>query len=172
MSKAHPCLGNCPIARVTALLGDGWSLMIIREAFLGSRTFNAFEKRLGIARNILSDRLRKLVEAGLLKRKASETDRRVVEYKLTRSGRALFPVLIALSQWSEQHLSDCSHSLRYVERATGEEIRPVRVLSADGRELDVHELAMLPGPDADPALRARLVAAMEQAGSEAALVDS
>lgn len=172
MSKSHPCLGNCPIARVTALLGDGWSLMIIREAFLGSRKFNAFEKRLGIARNILSDRLRKLVEAGLLERKASEIDRRVVEYKLTRAGRALFPVLIALSQWSEEHLSDCSHSLRYVERATGEEIRPVRVLSADGRELDAGELAMLPGPDADPALKARLVAAIEQAGSEAAPAES
>ncbi|MEE4303060.1 MAG: helix-turn-helix domain-containing protein [Wenzhouxiangella sp.] len=168
MSKANPCHGNCPIARVTALLGDGWSLMIIREAFLGSGKFNEFEKRLGIARNILTNRLRKLVEAGLLQRKASETDRRVIEYRLTRSGRALFPVLIALSQWSEQHLSDCSHSVRYVERATGEEIQRIKVLSADGRELDAGELAMLPGPDADPALKARLVAAMEQAGREAA----
>lgn len=168
MSKSHPCHGNCPIARVTALLGDGWSLMIVREAFLGSRKFNDFERHLGIARNILSDRLRKLVAAGLLRRKASETDRRVVDYRLTHSGRALFPVLIALSQWSEQHLGDCSHSVRYVERATGEEIRPVRVLSSDGRELDADELAMLPGPDADPALEARLRNAIEQAGTEAA----
>ena len=172
MSKAHPCLGNCPIARVTALLGDGWSLMIIREAFLGSRKFNEFERRLGIARNILSDRLRKLVEAGLLRRKTSETDRRVVEYKLTRSGRALFPILIALSQWTEEHLGDPTHSIRYIERATGEEIQRVTVRSADGRELDATELAMLPGPDADPALKARLVAAIEQAGSEAALAGS
>lgn len=168
MSKTNPCHGNCPIARVTALLGDGWSLMIIREAFLGSRKFNEFERRLGIARNILSDRLRKLVEAGLLARKASQTDRRVVEYRLTSSGRALFPVLIALTQWSEQHLGDCAHSVRYVERATGEEIQSIRVLSADGRELDADELAMLPGPDADAALKARLVAAIEQAGSDAA----
>jgi len=168
MDKTHPCQGNCPIARVTALLGDGWSLMIIREAFLGSRRFNDFERRLGIARNILTNRLRKLVEAGLLARKTSESDRRVVEYRLTRSGRALFPVLIALSQWSEQHLGDCSHSVRFVERQTGEEIERVKVLSADGRELDAGELAMLPGPDADPALRARLNAAVEQAWSESA----
>ncbi|NBB93200.1 MAG: winged helix DNA-binding protein [Gammaproteobacteria bacterium] len=168
MSKSNPCQGNCPIARVTALLGDGWSLMIIREAFLGSGKFNEFERRLGIARNILTNRLRKLVGAGLLKRRESETDRRVVEYRLTAAGRALFPVLIALSQWSEQHLGDCSHSVRYVERATGEEIRPIRVVSADGRELDAGELVMLPGPDADPALRARLNAALDQAGSEAA----
>lgn len=165
MSKSHPCHGNCPIARVTALLGDHWSLMIVREAFLGSRKFNDFERHLGIARNILSDRLRKLVKAGLLARKASETDRRVVEYKLTESGHALYPVLIALAQWSEQHLGDCSHSVRYVERATGEEIRPVRVHSTDGRELQASELAMLPGPDADPALKARLEAAMEQASA-------
>lgn len=162
MSKNQPCQGNCPIARVTALLGDGWSLMIIREAFLGSRHFNDFEKRLGIARNILSDRLRKLVEAGLFKRKASETDRRVVEYKLTESGRALFPVLIALSQWVEEHLGDPCHSVRHIERATGEEIQRIRVLSADGRALDAHELAMLPGPDANPAFKARLAAAVEQ----------
>lgn len=168
MSKSHPCQGNCPIARVTALLGDGWSLMIIREAFLGSRRFNDFERRLGIARNILTDRLRKLVEAGLLKRKASEADRRVVEYKLTRSGRALFPVLIALSQWVEEHLGDPSHAVRYVERDTGEEIQRMSVRSADGRTLDASQLAMLPGPDADPALKARLLAAIERAGSEAA----
>jgi DNA-binding HxlR family transcriptional regulator len=168
MSKRHPCLGNCPIARVTALLGDGWSLMIIREAFLGSRKFNEFERRLGIARNILSDRLRKLVEAGLLERRASEVDRRVVAYRLTAAGRALTPVLIALSQWSERYLGDCTHSVRYVERATGEDIRPVEVLSADGRPLQPGELAMLPGPDADEALKARLVTAIEQAGSEAA----
>ncbi|NEZ04317.1 helix-turn-helix transcriptional regulator [Wenzhouxiangella sp. XN201] len=172
MSKDQACQGNCPIARVTALLGDGWSLMIIREAFLGSSQFNDFEKRLGIARNILSDRLRKLVEAGLLKRKASQTDRRVVEYKLTESGRALFPVLIALSQWVEEHLGDPCHSVRYIERATGEEIQRIRVLSTDGRALDVHELAMLPGPDADPALRARLVAAIEQAESRPARAGS
>lgn len=172
MSKTNACQGNCPIARVTALLGDGWSLMIIREAFLGSRKFNDFERRLGIARNILTDRLRKLVEAGLLERKTSETDRRVVEYKLTRSGRALFPVLIALSQWVEEYLGDPSHSVCFIEGATGEEIQRMSVLSADGRELDATELAMLPGPDADPALKARLVAAVEQAGNEAASAGS
>lgn len=159
MSKRHPCLGNCPIARVTALLGDGWSLMIIREAFLGSRKFNDFERQLGIARNILTDRLRKLVEAGLLRRKASETDRRVVEYRLSAAGRALYPVLIALSQWVEDHLGDPTHSVRYVEKSSGRDIAPVRVHSQDGRELDPSEIAMIPGPDADPALEARLQAA-------------
>lgn len=163
MTQSHPCHGNCPIARVTALLGDSWSLMIIREAFLGSREFNQFGQRLGIARNILSDRLRKLVEAGLLRRKTSETDRRVVEYRLSESGRALYPVLIALAQWVEEHLDDPCHSVRYVERATGEEIQRITVRSRDGRELDASELAMLPGPDADAALKARLVAAIEQA---------
>lgn len=171
MSKSQPVLGNCPIARVTALLGDGWSLMIVREAFLGSRRFNDFERRLGIARNILSDRLRKLVEADLLARRSSETDRRVVEYRLTAAGRELFTVLIALSQWSETHLGDCSHSVRYVERATGREIQRVKVLSADGRELQAGDMAMLPGPDADPALEARLLAAVEEPGGEPAEVD-
>jgi DNA-binding HxlR family transcriptional regulator len=169
MSKSNLRHGNCPIARVTALLGDSWSLMIIREAFLGSRGFNDFERQLGIARNILTDRLRKLVETGLLRRRTSETDRRMVEYTLTKSGRALFPVLIALSQWVEENLDDCCHPVRFVERATGEEIQRIRVLSADGRPLEAHQLTMLPGPDADPALKARLVSAIEQAGRREAL---
>ena len=73
--------------------------MVLREAFLGTRHFNDFERQLGVARNILSDRLKKLVEADVLKREASTADRRVVEYRLTEAGKALAPVLISLAQW-------------------------------------------------------------------------
>lgn len=166
MTRSSASQGNCPIARVTDLLGDGWSLMIIRDAFLGARRFNQFERSLGIARNILADRLRKLVDAGLMERNASSEDGRVFEYRLTPAGRGLFPVLISLTQWADRHTDDCGHSVRFVEWATGEDIASMQVRSRDGRPLSLREITMLPGPSADPVLRARLEAALERAAAE------
>lgn len=168
MTRTSASQGNCPIARVTALLGDGWSLMIIRDAFLGARRFNQFERSLGIARNILADRLRKLVDAGLMERTASSEDGRVFDYRLTRAGRGLYPVLISLTQWADRHMDECCHSVRFVERASGEDIESMQVRSRDGRALRPSEIAMIPGPGADPALRARLQAALERAASGSA----
>lgn len=162
MTRSTAFQTNCPIARVTDLLGEGWTLLIIREAFLGTRKFNEFEHQLGIARNILSDRLKKLVETGLLERKPSETDRRVVEYRLSRAGRALYPVLIGLTQWAGEHLCEEASSIRFVERASGADIAKLQVLSRDGRSLRPSEIAMVAGPDADARLRARLDAAARQ----------
>lgn len=163
MTRTNVFQSNCPIARVTELIGEGWTLMVLREAFLGTRHFNAFERNLGIARNILADRLKKLVEAGLMERNASQTDRRSFEYRLSRSGRALFPVLIGLTQWACEHLCDGERAIRFVERDTGQEIAPLRVLGADGRVLKATDIAMIPGPDADPALSERLAAARQAA---------
>jgi len=146
---------NCPIARVTEVLGEPWTLMVLREAFLGTRCFNDFERELGIARNILSARLRKLVEAGLLERRQSEIDRRSFEYRLTESGRSLAPALVALAQWAGDCLCDGSTPTRFIERATGREIPALAVRSVDGRILDADDIAMVPGPDADDVLKAR-----------------
>lgn len=155
MTKANPFASNCPIARVTRLIGEPWTLMVLREAFLGTRHFNDFERRLGVARNILSDRLKKLVEADVLKREASTFDRRVVEYRLTEAGKALAPVLISLTQWACEHLACRQSPLRFVERANGREVPPVRVRDQDGRALELADLAMVAGPDADELLKAR-----------------
>ncbi len=141
--------------------------MVLREAFLGTLHFNDFERELGIARNILADRLKKLVEAGLMERTASATDRRAVEYRLSRSGRALFPVLIGLTQWASKHLCDGEAAIRFVEQETGREIAPLKVLSADGRSLKLADIAMVAGPDADDTLGSRLQAAARTAGGAA-----
>lgn len=146
---------NCPIARVTRVLGDNWSILLLREAFLGTRHFNDFERELGIARNILSARLKKMVDVGLLCRTRSADDRRVIEYRLTEAGSALFPVLVGLAQWSGEWLcSDCD-TTRFVERSSGAELPPVHVRSASGEVLGPADVAMLPGADADSALRGR-----------------
>ncbi len=159
MSRLNVFRSNCPIARVTELIGEAWTLMVLREAFLGTRHFNDFERELGIARNILSDRLKKLVDAGLFERRASDSDRRAVEYRLTPAGRALFPVLIGLTQWASQHLCQGECAIRFIERDSGRDIAPLAVHSADGRFLELSDIAMAPGPDADAVLHDRFKAA-------------
>ncbi len=152
MTKSNAFLSNCPIAKVTQILGEPWTLLVIREAFLGTRQFGAFERELGIARNILSDRLKKLVDHGLLKRQPSTSDKRVVEYRLTEAGRELTPVLVGLTQWSKRWLCDETVPLRFVERRNGRTVPPVAVRNADGEALDPRDIAMVAGPDADEVL--------------------
>lgn len=93
---------DCPVARTLDLVGDRWSLLVIRDAMGGAASFTEFQRRTGIARNILTDRLRKLLAHGLLAQRAAPSGRRQ-EYVLTDAGRALFPVILALRQWGERH---------------------------------------------------------------------
>jgi DNA-binding HxlR family transcriptional regulator len=93
---------DCPVARTLDLVGDRWSLLIVRDAMDGARAFTDFQQRTGIARNILTDRLRRLVERGILERRTAPSGRRLT-YALTPSGRDLFTVVVALRQWGERH---------------------------------------------------------------------
>ncbi|MEU0050931.1 helix-turn-helix domain-containing protein [Streptomyces sp. NPDC006184] len=93
---------DCPVARTLDLVGDRWSLLVIRDAMDGARSFTEFQRRTGIARNILTDRLRKLTAHGLLVQRTAPSGRRR-EYVLTDTGRDLFPVILALRQWGERH---------------------------------------------------------------------
>ncbi|HEX2312334.1 MAG TPA: helix-turn-helix domain-containing protein [Thermomonospora sp.] len=92
----------CPVARTLDLVGDRWSLLVIRDAMDGARSFTEFQRRTGIARNILTDRLRKLTAHGVLAQRTAPSGRRQ-EYVLTAAGRALFPVILTLRQWGERH---------------------------------------------------------------------
>lgn len=93
---------TCPVARTLDLVGDRWCLLIIRDAMDGARSFTDFQHRTGVARNILTDRLRRLVDRGLLKRETATSGRRHV-YVLTEDGRDLFAVIVAMRQWGERH---------------------------------------------------------------------
>ncbi|WDV50242.1 helix-turn-helix domain-containing protein [Streptomyces coeruleorubidus] len=93
---------DCPVARTLDLVGDRWSLLVIRDAMDGARSFTEFQRRTGIARNILTDRLRKLAAHGLLAQRTAPSGRRQ-EYVLTDAGRDLFPVIVTLRQWGERH---------------------------------------------------------------------
>ena len=126
----------CPVARSVDSIGDRWSLLIIRDAFDGVRRFSDFQRSLGMARNILSDRLRKLVEAGILELQTASDGTSYQEYVLTPQGQSLFPVVVALRQWGERYLFGPheAHS-QLVDTATGQPLPLMQPVAADGRAI-------------------------------------
>src|ERR1700736_954405 len=90
---------NCSIARALELVGERWTILILRDAFLGTRRFDEFQRSLGIARNVLQSRLERLVEAGILRRDPYQERPRRFEYRLTAKGVDLWPVIVAMLKW-------------------------------------------------------------------------
>ncbi|MGY8525414.1 winged helix-turn-helix transcriptional regulator [Paracidovorax citrulli] len=114
---------TCPVARSVDLIGDRWSLLIVRDAFDGMHRFGDFQRSLGVARNILSDRLGRLTEAGILETRPASDGTAYHEYVLTARGRELFPVVVALRQWGEHHLfSRGERHSRLVDTRTGKPV--------------------------------------------------
>ncbi|GAA5233541.1 helix-turn-helix transcriptional regulator [Verticiella sediminum] len=126
----------CPVARCVGLIGDRWSLLIVRDAFDGTRRFGDFQRSLGVARNILSDRLHKLVQAGILETQAASDGSAYQEYVLTAKGENLFPIVVALRQWGERHLFERGerHSV-LVDKRTGKPIPRMAPQAKDGAVL-------------------------------------
>lgn len=124
---------HCPVARALDVVGDRWSLLIVRDAFDGVRRFSDFQRNLGVARNILAVRLQRLVEARILATQAASDGSAYQEYVLTREGEQLFPIVVALRQWGESHLFAPGepHSM-LVDKRTGQPVAPMVPLAADG----------------------------------------
>ena len=126
----------CPIARALDVIGDWWSLLIIRDALLGRRRFGEFQKSLGLAKNILTTRLRMLVDEGILATAPASDGSAYQEYVLTDKGRGLFPVIVALRQWTEAfdaHPEQIETLL--VDREKGRPVEKLALYSRDGRLL-------------------------------------
>jgi DNA-binding HxlR family transcriptional regulator len=141
MNKPNAGSGEpCPVARSAGVVADRWSLLIVRDAFDGVRRFSDFQRSLGIARNILSDRLHRLLEAGILATQAGSGGGAHQEYVLTAKGKGLFPVVVALRQWGERHLfgEGEAHS-ELVEKKTGRPLRPMLPLAEDGHAIAADE---------------------------------
>ncbi|MBB5206575.1 winged helix-turn-helix transcriptional regulator [Chiayiivirga flava] len=132
----------CPIARSLSVLGERWTLLILREAYRGVRRFADFERELGIAKNVLSARLKALVESGVLDRTPSKDDARSIEYRLGRKARELFPVLMALALWGERWACDGKSPLRFRNRHSGAALAAVKVFDAEGIEVQARDVAM------------------------------
>jgi DNA-binding HxlR family transcriptional regulator len=156
------------LARALEVVGEWWTLLIIRDAFFGVRHFEGFQQSLGIARNVLATRLGKLVEVGILARRPDPADGRRIEYRLTDKGKALLPTIVAFAQWGDKWHRDGDAHIPYyfVDREQGQPIREVVVEAQDGRALTCHDIKVVEGPGMTDAIRARMPAFRPQ-GAEA-----
>src|SRR5438445_13634432 len=130
---------SCPIPGAVELIGEKWAFLILRGALNGLEHFEEFQAGLGIARNILSDRLAKMVAGGILERTPDPSDKRKVVYSLTAKGEGLLPALLALRQWGEEWGMGRMQVV-LADRRDGRPVRTICVLSHDGRELKLHDL--------------------------------
>jgi DNA-binding HxlR family transcriptional regulator len=157
MSRKRFTEMNCGIAQALEQVGDWWTLLIIRDAFLGTTRFADFEQQLGIAKNILSDRLSRLVGHGILTREPAGDGARRHAYRLTEKGRDLWPVLTALRLWSDKWVFGPGREPLLVrDRETGAVVSGLRAVDAQGRALDPRRLAAVAGPGASDDDRSRL----------------
>jgi DNA-binding HxlR family transcriptional regulator len=141
---------NCSIARTLAVLGDRWTLLVLREAFNGVRRFEELQRRLGIARDVLTVRLNRLVEEGVLARVPyREPGRRERhEYRLTAKGVDAYPVLVALMAWGDRHKADPDGPPVELEHAGCGALVHAELRCDDGHPVDVREVRPRPGPGA------------------------
>jgi DNA-binding HxlR family transcriptional regulator len=141
---------NCSIARSLEVIGEWWTLLILRDCFLGIRRFDEFVARLGIARNVLTNRLDTLVEAGVLDRRAYDEGRGRFDYVLTDKGRALWPVMTALRQWGDEWiLGDGNEPVLLEHKACGHTTTAVMTCDHCGEALDARAVRAVAGPGAD-----------------------
>ena len=151
---------NCAIARSLEVLGDWWTLLVIREAFLGVRRFADFEAALGISKNILTARLNHLVEHGVLERVDAGVHGTRYEYALTPMGKDLATVLTAIRQWGDRWIFGAGKEPTVVvDKRTGRPIPRVVIRDEKGEPLAGRDMEMRPGPGADARTRARFAAA-------------
>ena len=140
---------NCSVARTLGVMGDRWTMLVLREAFFGVRRFEAIQGNLGVARNVLSDRLARLVEHGILDRRRYQERPERFEYVLTEKGLGLYAPLVALMRWGDEHMTEEAGApvvLRH--RDCGHLTVPTLTCSECGEELDPRAVRPEPGPGA------------------------
>ena len=148
---------HCSVAQCLEVVGEWWSMLIVRDASLGVRRFDQFQQRLGISRNILQQRLGRLVEEGVLERVSYSEHPPRSEYHLTARGRDLWPVLTAMRQWGDKYAAPEGPPLRVVHTPCGHVADAVMVCSACGGKISHRDVRALSGPGD----RDGLVAALE-----------
>jgi DNA-binding HxlR family transcriptional regulator len=140
------CLDDstCPVARSLDNIGDWWTLLIVRDAMLGVRRFSDFQRSLGLGRNVLAARLKKMVADGVMAMTPAADGTLYKEYRLTAKGEALLPVLVAMRQWGERYLFAAGepHS-ELIDRRLGKALEQMRVRDADGHECRVADVTLV-----------------------------
>lgn len=147
---------NCSVAQSLEILGDWWTLLLIREAFLGTRRFADFEQHLDISKNVLTQRLNHLVEHGVFERIEVGRHGSRHEYALSPKGKDLATLLTALRQWGDRWIyGEGNEPLVVLDRRTQKPIPRVRILDEAGEPLRAADMEIRPGPGATAATRAR-----------------
>ena len=134
---------ECSIGRAMDILGERWTFMILRESFYGVRRFSDIQRNLGIARNILSTRLQRLVAAGILERVLYHAEPERYEYRLSESGKDLYPAIVTVMSWGDRHLKEqdeCCPPVVLRHNACGHEADAVLVCAHCRQELDPHDV--------------------------------
>jgi DNA-binding HxlR family transcriptional regulator len=130
---------NCAVARALEVVGERWSLLIVRDLMLGYRRFDELHARLGVARNVLTSRLERLVEEGVVEKRPYQERPVRHEYRLTAKGRDLWPVIMALQSWGDQHLYDGKSPVVVEHRDCGGRINDRRICERCGAELTIFD---------------------------------
>ena len=130
---------ECSVGKAMEVLGERWTFLIMREAFYGVRRFSDLQRNLGIARNILSTRLQTLVGAGILERRRYQEDPERYEYRLTARGRDLYPAVIAIMRWGDEHLYDDAPPVE-LRHSCGERADPVLICRHCNEPLHPHDV--------------------------------
>ncbi|MDR2322350.1 MAG: helix-turn-helix transcriptional regulator [Microbacterium sp.] len=133
---------TCPVARTLDIVGDRWSMLVIRDAIDGARSFTDFQQRTGVARNILTDRLRRLVDRGILRREPAASGRRQV-YVLTDEGRDFFTVILAIRQWGERHMFAPGEAHSVLVDEAGRPLAPLHPVDVNGDGVDMDTTAVI-----------------------------
>lgn len=155
MKNKPLCDAPCPIARSLGRIGDSWCMMIMRDAFSGFTRFDEFQKSANVAPNILSRRLKDLVDDGLLEKVCYSSAPPRYEYHLTARGRDFRPVLIALADWGNRHFSPEGAQIQLVESKTQRPVEAIMVDKATGDPITSDKYVMSPGPAASPVIHYR-----------------
>ena len=139
----------CSFSRTLSVIGDRWSLMILRDCFMKVRRFEDFQDRLGIGRPILAERLKKLVANFILTKVAYQEGPTRYEYRLTQKGLDLYPVVMAIVHWGDIHMADRKgRPLLHQHLTCGHSFDPVTICSECNAELSARDVRILPGPGA------------------------
>jgi DNA-binding HxlR family transcriptional regulator len=137
---------DCSVAQCLELVGERWSMLIIRDTFLGVTRFEQFQRRLDISRNILQDRLNSLVEAGVLQRVPYSEHPPRFDYKLTQKGRDLWPVITAMRQWGDTYAAPTGPPIELVHQGCGEVTHAELVCAWCGERLTHRNVRAIDGP--------------------------
>ena len=139
---------NCSVAQCVEVIGDWWTVLILRDVFLGVRRFDEIQDRLGVSRNVLAQRLDLLVEQEILERRPYQEHPRRYDYVLTPRGRDLWPVLTAMRQWGDTWAAPNGTPVQLLHTACGHPTTVVQTCAQCGEELSLRELRMIDGPGA------------------------